>query len=104
MRYGESRSHLSTSKKLPYLSHTYAFFRGKRFSFSRLDPLDPTRLFTFILQVNGDDKYEIVECEPPINVLTLMGVSSTLNETDDMSYLVRKLRKYSTAANAFRSV
>jgi hypothetical protein len=68
------------------------FFRNS-FYFSQLDPNDPMRQFSFVLQVDYEDKYEVANCEPSIDAVLLLEISESLNETDDMSYLVRKIRE-----------
>jgi hypothetical protein len=66
---------------------SYSFF------FSQLDPNDPTRQFSFVLQVDDEDKYEIANCQPSIDAAILVEICNRLNDTDDMSYLVRRMRK-----------
>lgn len=65
----------------------------RSFFFSQLDPSDPMRQFSFVLQVDFEDKYEVANCEPSIDAAILLEISQRLNEKDDMSYLVRKMRK-----------
>jgi hypothetical protein len=64
-----------------------------RFFFSQLDPADPSRQFSFVLQVDELDRYDVCDCEPSIDATILMDVTNHLNQTDDMGYLVRKMRK-----------
>mmetsp|Transcript_113085 Transcript_113085/g.316008 ORF Transcript_113085/g.316008 Transcript_113085/m.316008 type:complete len:257 (+) Transcript_113085:84-854(+) len=64
-----------------------------RFSFTNLDPKKPSRKFSFLLQVDGDDKYEIADCQPAIDAAVLVEVANVLNDTDDMSFLVRRMRR-----------
>ena len=44
-------------------------------------------------EVNDNDKYELADCEPSIEGVTLVEIAKRLNDTDDMSYLARKMRK-----------
>jgi len=64
-----------------------------RFFFSRLDPKDPARQFSFVLQVDDGDKYEIADCQPSIDAGSLFEITQRLNTNDDMSFLVRKMRR-----------
>jgi hypothetical protein len=68
-------------------------YRLCRFSFTNLDPEDPSRKFAFLLQVDADDKYEIADCQPAVNAAILVEVGNVLNDTDDMSFLVRRMSK-----------
>lgn len=65
-----------------------------RFIFTNLDPENPARKFSFLLQVNDNDKYEITDCQPSLDVSLLVELANVLNETDDMSYLVRRMSEY----------
>jgi len=51
------------------------------------------RKFSFLLQVDGNDKYQIANCEPALDAVLLIETAKVLNETEDMSYLVRSMRK-----------
>lgn len=64
-----------------------------RFIFTNLDPENPTQKFSFLLQVNENDKYDITDCQPTVDVSLLVELANVLNETDDMSYLVRRMRR-----------
>lgn len=64
-----------------------------RFFFSQLDPNDPGRQFSFVLQVDDEDRYEIANCLPSVDAGILSEISDKLNDTDDMSYLARKMRR-----------
>eukprot|EP00934_Nitzschia_sp_Nitz4_P002026 Nitzschia sp. Nitz4//scaffold3_size479765//244831//245752//NITZ4_000104-RA/size479765-augustus-gene-1.572-mRNA-1//1//CDS//3329550770//2026//frame0 len=63
-----------------------------RFAFTRLDPNDESRQFSFLLQINEHDKYEIANCEPEVPMSKLVEIADTMNNTEDMSYVVREMR------------
>ena len=63
------------------------------FFFSKLDPHDPSRRFSFVLFVNEEDKYEVSNCEPAVDAAILVDVANKLNESDDMAYLVQEMRE-----------
>lgn len=64
-----------------------------RFVFTQLDSNDPTREFSFFLSVNEKEKYDIIDCVPSIEVTELMEILENLNRDEDMSALVRRMRK-----------
>jgi Chromosome segregation protein Spc25 len=74
------------------LTMFFAIF-SSRFTFTQLDQMDPTRKFSFLLQVDSSDKYQIAECMPALDAILLVEIADVLNETEDMSYLVRSMRK-----------
>jgi hypothetical protein len=49
--------------------------------------------FSFVLLVDDEEKYEIVDCHPPIDDTELTTIARELNNTEDMSLLVRHMRK-----------
>lgn len=49
-----------------------------------------------MLFVNEDDKYEVSNCEPALDAAVLVDVADKLNTSDDMAYLVQKMRKFNT--------
>jgi hypothetical protein len=61
--------------------------------FTQVDPNDPTREFSFFLSVNEEERYDIVDCDPSIDVTELMEILENLNRDEDMSALVRRMRK-----------
>jgi hypothetical protein len=65
-----------------------------RFVFTQLDPNDPAREFSFFLSVNEEEKYDIMDCVPSIEVTELMEILDNLNRDEDMSALVRRMRTY----------
>jgi hypothetical protein len=73
--------------------HLFVAKLCSRFTFTQLDPIEPTRKFSFLLQVDNNDQYQIAKCQPSLEPLLLVEVAKVLNETDDMSYLVRMMRK-----------
>eukprot|EP00980_Cylindrotheca_fusiformis_P023724 scaffold10871_cov177-Cylindrotheca_fusiformis.AAC.4 len=64
-----------------------------RFSFSQLDPADPSRQFSFVLQVDKHDRYDVCDCYPSIDATVLIRITDHLNNTDDMGYLARTMRR-----------
>jgi len=67
-----------------------------QFFFTELNPIDPSRKFSFVLDVNDEEKYDIVDCDPNIDVKILVDILEELNRTDlaaDMSMLVRRMRR-----------
>lgn len=49
--------------------------------------------FSFVLLVDEEEKYEIVDCNPAIDGNELTEIARELNHTEDMSLLVRHMRK-----------
>jgi Chromosome segregation protein Spc25 len=64
-----------------------------RFCFTKLDPSDQSREFSFLLLVDEEDKFDIVECQPTIEATELIEILAELNRTEDMSALARQMRK-----------
>jgi hypothetical protein len=51
------------------------------------------RQFSFVLQVDEEERYEVAECKPSIDVTILLDIAGMLNETDDMSEIFRRMSK-----------
>lgn len=51
------------------------------------------RQFSFVLQVDDEERYEVAECKPTIDLTILLDIAGLLNETDDMSEMVRRMSK-----------
>ena len=68
-----------------------------RLNFTEIDPDDPSRMFSFVLLVNDDEKYDIVDCDPEIDAVELKEILEELNRSggEDISILARRMRKYS---------
>jgi Chromosome segregation protein Spc25 len=66
----------------------------RSFIFTCLKPDDPNRQCSFVLQVDYDDKYEVASCEPSVDAAVVRDVTERLNQADDMSYLVHRMRKF----------
>ncbi|KAG7355813.1 chromosome segregation protein Spc25 [Nitzschia inconspicua] len=64
-----------------------------RFCFTKLDSNDPSREFSFLLIVDDQDKFDIVECQPAIEATELVDILTELNRTEDMSALTRRMRR-----------
>jgi hypothetical protein len=65
-----------------------------RFTFTQLDAGDPARSFSFVLNVNDEDTYEVEDPFPPLDSIILHELVEKLNETDDLSVFCRGMRKY----------
>lgn len=74
------------------LSNTYA--SNFRFTFTQLDAGDPTRSFSFVLNINDEDTYEVEDTLPPVDSIILHELLEKLNETDDLSVFCCGMRKY----------
>ena len=61
------------------------------FSFSKLDPSDPNRLFSFDLA--ADDTYNITYCDPPLDTSVMDKLLRDLDDTDDMIPMVQGMRR-----------
>jgi hypothetical protein len=72
-----------------------------RFTFTQLDAGDPTRSFSFVLNVNDEDTYEVEDTLPPLDSIILQELVEKLNETDDLSVFCRGMRKYSNVVSYF---
>ena len=64
-----------------------------RFIFTQVDPDEPTRQFSFLLQVDKNDKYEVCDCKPSIDATIILDVTERLNKKDDYVYLAQRMRK-----------
>ena len=62
-----------------------------------MDPEAPTRQFSFVLQVDKNDKYEICNCKPSVDATALLDVTDRLNRADDYMYLAQRMRKFMNA-------
>lgn len=71
-----------------------SFLIDFRFIFSQLDPEVPTKQFSFVLQVDKNDKYEICDCKPSVDAMVLLDVADRLNRADDYMYLARRMRTF----------
>lgn len=72
-----------------------------RFNFTQVDHDDPKRGFSFALDVNENDIYEVDECNPPLRASTITSLIDALNTSGntnpDFSTFVRGMR------NAFKA-
>ena len=73
---------------------TSRHFVADRFAFTQLDPSDPDRVFAFSIYCgDGDDStYELRQCDY-LGKDILDSHVKELNDTDDMSLFVRRMRK-----------
>ncbi len=67
-----------------------------RLSFTEIDPEDPSRIFSFVLIVNEEEKYDITNCNPKVDAIELVDILDELNESgrEDISILARRMRKF----------
>ena len=67
-----------------------------RLNFTEIDPDDPSRIFSFVLLVNDDEKYDIANCNPKIDDDELIEILDELNGSggEDISILARRMRKF----------
>lgn len=64
-----------------------------RFSFVQIDREDPGRAFEFTLCVNGEEEWEVDECEPPLRAGGVVRLVDELNGSGDIGRFVRGMRK-----------
>ena len=62
------------------------------FSFSQIDPDNPSRKFWFVLGANEFDAYDISDCSPAIDQDLLQDMVFDLNANDDLGHFVMKMR------------
>ena len=58
-----------------------------------MDAGDPQREFTFILNVNNEELYEVLDC-PLLAESVVNELVDELNEKDDLSPFIRGMREY----------
>jgi len=66
-----------------------------QFNFTEIDLKDPSRISSFVLVVNDDEKYDIINCEPKIDAIDLVEILEELNGSggEDISILARRMRR-----------
>ncbi|CAB9496324.1 Kinetochore protein Spc25 [Seminavis robusta] len=64
-----------------------------RFSFTQIDPENPSRKCWFVLGANDYDEYDVDECKPSIDKSVLNGLLHDLNSDDDLQQFVISMRK-----------
>lgn len=69
-----------------------------RFIFTMLDPKNPKRKFSCVLSASDDEMYELLECNPPLQENRTAFHLRHLNETSDISFFVRSMRREFKAA------
>lgn len=79
------------------------FFCNLRLSFTDIDAEDPSKIFSFVLIVNDEEKYDITNCNPKVDAMELVDVLDELNESggEDISILARRMRKFCPNLRAF---
>lgn len=55
-----------------------------RFQFTQIDTANPDRAFTFTLNVNDSDLYEVEECDPPLKANVIMTLLEALNSSENL--------------------
>jgi len=58
-----------------------------------LDAAEPLRQFSFILNVNNQDVYEILRCDPALPEEALDGILQGFNSIDNWSDFIRSMSK-----------
>jgi len=103
----KSKERVEEAKKTSVDDLTYAVLKYKmlgidfvkgvgsalRCNFTHLDPVDPNRIFTFLLNVNDDDLYEINECNPELNAGTILTLLDELNTTESFQSFICGIRR-----------
>eukprot|EP00566_Odontella_aurita_P015875 CAMPEP_0113545258 /NCGR_PEP_ID=MMETSP0015_2-20120614/11163_1 /TAXON_ID=2838 /ORGANISM="Odontella" /LENGTH=286 /DNA_ID=CAMNT_0000445607 /DNA_START=144 /DNA_END=1004 /DNA_ORIENTATION=+ /assembly_acc=CAM_ASM_000160 len=64
-----------------------------RFSFVQIDREEPSRKFEFTLCVNGEEEWDVEECDPPLRAGSIMRLVDELNGEGDIGMFVRGMRK-----------
>jgi hypothetical protein len=64
------------------------------FTFTQLDAGEPSRTFSFHLNVNEDELYEVDDCRPSIPAAAVVKMMDDLNKTDDLSGFIREMSKF----------
>jgi hypothetical protein len=64
-----------------------------KFIFTLIDSHDPTRQFFFLMRVDDDDKYRLVQCEPSLSDGYLHGLVTCLNKDNDIGKFVVNMRR-----------
>ena len=68
-------------------------YNNSSFTFTQLDAGEPSRPFSFQLNVNEEEVYEVDNCQPGIPSFALTKMTDDLNETDNLSAFVRDMSK-----------
>ncbi len=71
-----------------------------KFIFTQIDPRDPTRQFFFLMYVDSNDRFQLVESNPVLDNAYTMKHLEVLNMDNNVGKFVAKMRKaYVTLAN-----
>lgn len=74
-------------------SHLSTLLSSHRFTFTHLDAGDPSRTFSFVLNVNEEDIYDVEETSPPLHPSDLEPLLENLNDDpDNLSAFCRGMR------------
>lgn len=65
-----------------------------KFIFTQVDPNDPSRPFYFMMFVDGNDMYQLVESCPVVDPIYLKRNVDCLNTDNDIGKFVVKMRRY----------
>ena len=63
-----------------------------RCNFTRIDPDNDDRIFTFSLSISDDDQYEVRECNPELSADVVMKLVEELNFTGILPHFFRNMR------------
>lgn len=64
-----------------------------RFSFTQIDPSEPTRVFYFLLLVDSNDLYRLVDSNPKLDSRLCQDLTSRLNEDNNISAFAVRVRR-----------
>jgi hypothetical protein len=64
-----------------------------RFSFTQIDPSDPLKPFQFLLLVDQNDLYRLVETNPSLEMNYANAIIDQLNRDNNISYFVVNMRR-----------
>lgn len=62
-----------------------------RIVLTQIDHANPGRRFTFTVRMSADERYDVVECDPPVAALQQM--LAQLNADNDFSKFVQLMRR-----------
>lgn len=64
-----------------------------RCDFTQIDKTYPDDVFSFVLNVNDDDEYEVEECEPMLNASDVAELVYDLNDDGLWSHFILGMRE-----------
>ena len=69
-----------------------------KFIFTQVDPNDPLRAFYFLMYVDTNDMYQLVESHPPVEPAYLKRAVDALNADNDIGKFVVNMRRFYRAS------